>query len=115
MPTAQDVIEIGYGPRWLRPADPMHVEDVLADAVVTCPVLRQMLNWHSSCAGYWSPNIDDNPLQVFLNHHDVPPGIKGATLAPAWAYGDGSKADDGHASVPRPASMLPRLPEGARM
>jgi hypothetical protein len=113
--SAQDVVEIGYGPRWLRPADPMHVEDVLAGAAVACPVLRQMLNWHSSCSGWWSPNVDDNPLQAWLNHHSVPPGVKGAGLAPAWAYGDGTKADDGHASVPRPAAMLPRPLDAPRM
>lgn len=114
-PTAQDVIEIGYGPRWLRPADPMHVEDVLSEPHTMCPVLRQMLNYHSSCSGYWSPNVDDNPLQAWLNHHEIYPGVAGASLAPAWAYGDGTKADDGHSSLPRPVAMLPQPQEAPRM
>jgi hypothetical protein len=104
---SQTVVEVGYGPRWLRPADPMYVEDALE--VATCPIQRQMLNWHSSCAGYWSPNVDDVPLLAWLNHHGLPPGQKGDTLAPAWAYGDGTKADDGHSSRPRPVSMLPQV------
>ena len=104
---SQTVVEVGYGPRWLRPADPMYVEDALA--VATCPIQRQMLNWHSSCAGYWSPNVDDVPLLAWLNHHGLPPGQKGGTLAPAWAYGDGTKADDGHSSRPRPESMQPQV------
>lgn len=104
---AQTVVEVGYGPRWLRPADPMYVEDALG--VATCPVRRQMLNWHSSCAGYWSPNVDDVPLLAWLNHHDLTPGQNGATLAPAWAYGDGTKADDGHSSKPRPESKQPQV------
>ena len=103
-PCAQDCVEVGFAARWLRPADPMYVERALEWA--TCPVLRQMLNWHSSCAGYWSPNSDDQPLLVWLNHHGLPPGEKGAKLAPAWAYGDGTKGDDGHASVPRPGPTL---------
>lgn len=104
---SQTVVEVGYGPRWLRPADPMYVEDALE--IATCPIQRQMLNWHSSCAGYWSPNVDDVPLLAWLNHHDLPPGQKGATLPPAWAYGDGTKADDGHSSRPRAKSMQPQV------
>lgn len=106
---AQTVVEVGYGPRWLRPADPMYVEDALD--VAMCPIQRQMLNWHSSCAGYWSPNMDDVPLLGWLNHHNLAPGVKGAnaTLAPAWAYGDGTKADDGHSSRPRPEHMQPQV------
>ena len=104
---SQTIVEMGYGPRWLRPADPMYVEDALEAA--KCPVRRQMLNWHSSCSGYWSPNLDDVPLLAWLNHHDIEPGQKGAKLAPAWAYGDGTKADDGHSSRPRPEAMQPQV------
>jgi ectoine hydroxylase len=121
------VAEIGFGARWLRPADPMYTEPLLALGAAddvsgaidpsappmawTCPVLRQMLGEHSSNAGWWSPNLLDIPLLAWLNHHrisyvpDESPQLPPMSIAPAWAYGDGTKGDDGHSSAPREVAM----------
>jgi hypothetical protein len=78
---------VSYAPRWLRPSGPMWVEPALAAGPAGpggCPVLRQLLGWHSSCSGLWGGNLEDVPLLAWLAHHGLPPG-EGAKVEPVRA------------------------------
>ena len=103
-------VAVGFGPRWLRAAGPMYVEAALQ--VATCPVLRQMLGWHSSNGARWmglNDNIHDLPLLAWLSHHELPPGAGVPMPAPGWpleidagsGFPGGIEGDDGHASYAR--------------
>ena len=114
---AANVAEIGFGARWLRPIDPMYTEPLLklgaADDVsggigscstidgVDLPSAAANAWGASSNAGWWTPNLLDIPVQAWLNHHNISYALGSCrsppvSIAPAWAYGDGTKGDDGH-------------------
>jgi hypothetical protein len=107
-------IALGFGPRWLRQASPMVVEEPLqlAEASTGCPVLRQMLGWHSSCGARWmglNDNVQDLPLLAWLAHHSLPPCEGASPPKPGWpleidagsGFPGGIEGDDGHSSAPR--------------
>ena len=106
------VVALGFGPRWLQPASPLCVERTLELASCSCPVLRQMLGWHSSCGARWmglNDNLHDIPLLAWLVHHNLAPCEGAASPKPGWPLhidaGSGFpgciEGDDGHSSAPR--------------
>ena len=55
--------------------------------VSACPVLRQMLGWHSSNGARWvglNDNTHDLPLLAWLAHHSLAPFAGAASPQPGW-------------------------------
>ena len=104
---APQTVAVGFGPRWLRAAGPMYVEAALQ--VATCPVLRQMLGWHSSNDHLWgAATVEDTPLLAWLAAHDLPPGAGVSVGLPAsrgLLDGGVLEGDDGHSSASRAAGL----------
>ena len=72
-------LSVGYGPRWLRPSGPFFVEHALqTPEAKRCPVLRQMLGFHSANITRWTgqpPGIWDLPLLCWMHRQKLPPSL----------------------------------------
>lgn len=75
---ARRVLFYGFGPRWMRPKDPMYTAKVLEH--VTDPVLRQLLGEIPSYNGLYSPTRADVPLLPWLEAQ----GLLDASPPAAW-------------------------------
>ena len=103
---------VGYAHRWLRPKEPLYVEKAMERA--SCPILRQMLGYTTSCGGCYAPNAEDTPIVPFLKRHGIGEWADVA-LTPGWrtwrelqAQGH-TEGDVGHTTDSRPGWPLVRL------
>lgn len=66
-PHVRKVLFYGYGYRWLRTKDDMHIRP---DLLAACdPIRKQLLGQGSNCNGFFSPQDEDVPLKLWLEEH----------------------------------------------
>jgi hypothetical protein len=105
------VVFMGYGHRWLKARDAMHVEP--AFQLTRCPIARQLLGYTTQNSGLYHGNGLDVPLRAWLRSNDCNRGL-GFQLALADADGRGTghqpmsalDGEVGHATFPRNPERL---------